>query len=123
MPHEIHRHHIPEPDHHSDRAKKLAGITSRLQNVMLSENITANELVGCARVVRKNHEFFANMEEKPRATSAELSGESEGREYFCSFCGKSNREVNKMVAGRQVYICSECVDLCEDIITGIRAVY
>ena len=34
----------------------------------------------------------------------------------CSFCGKSRDEVNKLIAGPVVYICDECVDLCNDII-------
>lgn len=35
---------------------------------------------------------------------------------FCSFCGKSQHEVSKLIAGPSVYICNECVDLCNDII-------
>lgn len=35
----------------------------------------------------------------------------------CSFCGKSQREVKKLIAGPSVYICDECIDLCNDIIT------
>jgi hypothetical protein len=34
----------------------------------------------------------------------------------CSFCGKSQREVRKLVAGPTVYICDECIKLCNDII-------
>ena len=34
----------------------------------------------------------------------------------CSFCGKSQREVKKLIAGPTVYICDECIDLCNDII-------
>ena len=40
----------------------------------------------------------------------------------CSFCGKSQDEVRKLVAGPKVYICDECIDLCNDIIgeeTGV----
>ena len=36
----------------------------------------------------------------------------------CSFCGKSQDEVRKLIAGPDVYICDECVDLCNDIIFG-----
>jgi len=36
---------------------------------------------------------------------------------FCSFCGKSQGEVKKLIAGPAVYICNECVALCNDIIT------
>ena len=35
----------------------------------------------------------------------------------CSFCGKSQKQVKKLIAGPGVYICDECIDLCNDIIT------
>ena len=35
---------------------------------------------------------------------------------FCSFCGKSQHEVTKLIAGPSVYICNECVDLCINIL-------
>ena len=34
----------------------------------------------------------------------------------CSFCGKSQNEVKKLIAGPSVYICNECVDICNEII-------
>jgi hypothetical protein len=37
---------------------------------------------------------------------------------YCSFCGKSQREVKKLIAGPTVFICHECVDLCADICRG-----
>ena len=39
-----------------------------------------------------------------------------GGELRCSFCGKSQDEVKKLIAGPTVYICDECVELCNDII-------
>ncbi len=36
----------------------------------------------------------------------------------CSFCSKSQDEVRKLIAGPEVYICDECIDLCNDIIFG-----
>ena len=39
-----------------------------------------------------------------------------GKTYTCSFCGKSQAEVRKLIAGPTVYICDECIDLCNDII-------
>ena len=36
---------------------------------------------------------------------------------FCSFCGKNQNEVRRLIAGPSVYICDECVDLCNDIIS------
>lgn len=35
----------------------------------------------------------------------------------CSFCGKSQTEVSKLISGPQVYICNECIDLCNEILT------
>ena len=35
---------------------------------------------------------------------------------YCSFCGKSQHEVRKLIAGPTVFICDECVELCMDII-------
>ena len=40
-----------------------------------------------------------------------------GKLLFCSFCGKSQNEVRRLIAGPSVYICDECVDLCNDIIS------
>ena len=36
---------------------------------------------------------------------------------YCSFCGKSQHEVRKLIAGPTVFICDECVELCTDIIS------
>ena len=43
-------------------------------------------------------------------------GEDNGKLLYCSFCGKSQHEVRKLIAGPSVFICDECVDLCNDII-------
>ena len=45
-----------------------------------------------------------------------MSKETESNKLNCSFCGKSQDEVKKLIAGPSVYICNECVDLCNDII-------
>ncbi|VAW77557.1 ATP-dependent Clp protease ATP-binding subunit ClpX [hydrothermal vent metagenome] len=45
------------------------------------------------------------------------NGKSEdGKLLYCSFCGKSQHEVRKLIAGPSVFICDECVELCNDII-------
>jgi len=41
---------------------------------------------------------------------------ADGKILYCSFCGKSQHEVRKLIAGPSVYICDECVELCNDII-------
>ena len=44
------------------------------------------------------------------------TGESSKNTLYCSFCGKSQHEVRKLIAGPTVFICDECVELCMDII-------
>ena len=44
------------------------------------------------------------------------NGEDSTRDLVCSFCGKGQEEVRKLIAGPTVYICDECIDLCNDII-------
>ncbi|WP_017364080.1 ClpX C4-type zinc finger protein, partial [Methylococcus capsulatus] len=39
-----------------------------------------------------------------------------GKLLYCSFCGKSQHEVRKLIAGPAVFVCDECVELCNDII-------
>ena len=45
-----------------------------------------------------------------------MTRNSNGGLLFCSFCGKSQNEVRKLIAGPAVFICNECVDLCTDIV-------
>lgn len=42
--------------------------------------------------------------------------DDESDQFFCSFCGKNQKEVKKLIAGPSVYICNECVRLCDEII-------
>ncbi len=49
--------------------------------------------------------------------SEDSRGKSDdGKLLYCSFCGKSQHEVRKLIAGPSVFICDECVELCNDII-------
>ncbi len=50
--------------------------------------------------------------------SNDQRGNNNGRDkvFHCSFCGKSQHEVRKLIAGPSVYVCDECVSLCNDII-------
>ena len=55
------------------------------------------------------------LEEKERGSSS-ADANSLALEIYCSFCGKQHGTVKKMISGPKVYICNECVDLCNDII-------
>ena len=48
--------------------------------------------------------------------SKDKSGKDSEKLLYCSFCGKSQDEVRKLIAGPSVYVCDECVELCNDII-------
>jgi hypothetical protein len=58
--------------------------------------------------------------ESPASSESTLSagGQSDPapKTLYCSFCGKSQHEVRKLVAGPSVFICDDCVDLCTDIV-------
>ncbi|MEG1202236.1 MAG: ATP-dependent Clp protease ATP-binding subunit ClpX [Comamonas sp.] len=47
---------------------------------------------------------------------AEKKGSSSEKTLYCSFCGKSQHEVKKLIAGPSVFICDECINLCNDIV-------
>ena len=47
---------------------------------------------------------------------ADKKGSSSEKVLYCSFCGKSQHEVKKLIAGPSVFICDECIELCNDII-------
>src|SRR5210317_109917 len=48
--------------------------------------------------------------------TTDQSSDNNGKVLYCSFCGKSQHEVRKLIAGPSVFVCDECVDLCNDII-------
>ena len=46
-----------------------------------------------------------------------MSSNEERRSFRCSFCGKSEEQVKKLIEGPGVYICNECVLLCQEIVS------
>ena len=49
---------------------------------------------------------------------SKVAGSGSKNTLYCSFCGKSQHEVKKLIAGPSVFICDECIDLCNEIIRG-----
>ncbi|MBQ1516848.1 MAG: ATP-dependent Clp protease ATP-binding subunit ClpX [Clostridia bacterium] len=45
-----------------------------------------------------------------------MAGKNSNREICCSFCGRTNNEVKKLIAGNGVYICDQCIELCSSIL-------
>ena len=59
----------------------------------------------------------AGRKRPPRKEGIPLARPTDSNEQLlCSFCGKSQRQVKKLIAGPGVYICDECIDLCNEII-------
>src|SRR5512139_4170898 len=61
------------------------------------------------------HARYKDEEELDERMS-KVSGTDSKNTLYCSFCGKSQHEVRKLIAGPTVFICDECVELCMDII-------
>jgi hypothetical protein len=55
-------------------------------------------------------------ESKKNSPPAKPPRDGSGKVLYCSFCGKTQHEIQKLIAGPSVYICDECVALCNDII-------
>jgi ATP-dependent Clp protease ATP-binding subunit ClpX len=56
------------------------------------------------------------MTKKIKEAGSGSEGGGSGKTMYCSFCGKSQHEVKKLIAGPTVFVCNECVALCNDII-------
>lgn len=57
-------------------------------------------------------------EVKARRKLARATGQRLPQALHCSFCGKSQQEVAKLIAGPFVFICDECVEMCSDVVAG-----
>ena len=60
--------------------------------------------------------FLRNQKEGLRNQEEDHDKKEKSSTSYCSFCGKSQHDVKKMIAGPTVFICHECVDLCVEII-------
>src|SRR5688572_30307901 len=70
---------------------------------------------GVGRAPRKHVQGTATSPPDLEVSQVARIGES-GDLLKCSFCGKSQKQVKKLIAGPGVYICDECIDLCNEII-------
>src|SRR5258707_15573767 len=55
--------------------------------------------------------------EQSREQAVLMNRKTRDKDLTCSLCGKAQKDVRKLIAGPSVYICDECVELCNDIIT------
>ncbi len=111
---------VPDYPNHDNKTLKLSGIVARLQSIMFTENLTADELVRCSRIVRRSNREMKGFQPAGIKASQEKAEErGEGKTLYCSFCQKSHHYVAKLIAGPGgIYICDECVDVCDDIISN-----
>ena len=69
----------------------------------------------------KDWQVLAAKIENDRSSTTSIEASPEGKPasstVYCSFCGKTQHEVAKLIAGPDVFICDECVELCDDIVT------
>jgi len=68
---------------------------------------------GRCAIKASNARAFADWR---RARVSKIGDKDSKTRLYCSFCGKSQHEVRKLIAGPTVFICDECVELCKDII-------
>jgi ATP-dependent Clp protease ATP-binding subunit ClpX len=61
-------------------------------------------------------EYHSDIFRKGERHMAEKKGSSSEKTLYCSFCGKSQHEVKKLIAGPSVFVCDECIELCNEII-------
>ena len=77
-----------------------------------------------AHLKQENDTVDRNSKNENPAISSDEADHSEKPDnndiLYCSFCGKSQHEVLKLIAGPEVQICDECVDLCVDIVVEER---
>ena len=52
-----------------------------------------------------------------------MSKYEDKRQLKCSFCGKTQDQVRRLIAGPNVYICDECVELCDEIIQELSLIH
>jgi ATP-dependent Clp protease ATP-binding subunit ClpX len=68
-------------------------------------------------MTRQGNGFIAFCQlEQSKSFMPEKKGSADEKVLHCSFCNKSQHEVRKLIAGPSVFICDECIDLCNDII-------
>lgn len=103
---------------------QVMNIMDKLESIIREENISASLLFGCASIVldRDNNIARVASGKFPYINNTSNSGnrlptKHSGTLLHCSFCGKNQHEIMKLIAGPSVYICNECISLCNEIIS------
>ena len=73
------------------------------------------------RAAKTGESYTAALRHLRRQREEEAVASTRNPSANCSFCGKGNSEVKKLIAGPGVYICNQCVDLCVEVIAEAEA--
>lgn len=68
------------------------------------------------RLRRMDHKAFRDLVNAGVAKWQDEKEILQGKVFYCDFCGKGNWEVQRMLAGKDGYICDECVELCCEVL-------
>ncbi|HCO9194084.1 TPA: carboxylate--amine ligase [Escherichia coli] len=96
---------------HIDR-EKAQRLIERMEALAKEENVNIQKIAECGQIVLRREKDLKQLM-SGETSKTWTSGEET---IYCSFCNKSQYEVTKVIAGPSVYICNECVDLCNEII-------
>ena len=102
--------------------EKIISIISEMENIISREDITSEQLLSCSIIIDDRYKNIQKLAEGRalclnKVNLNSVNGKGHGTLY-CSFCGASQHEVKRLVAGPGVNICNDCVELCRDIIDG-----
>lgn len=97
--------------HSAITQEKAFHILERLEALATEEDISLEKLVEFSRVMLRRKNDMARLTSGAPSVSVR-------RTLYCSFCNKSQHAVKKLIAGDDVFICDECVDVCNRIIRG-----
>jgi len=97
------------------RASKLRDVLSAMGHQL--KHTESLEVISKVEGYADWNTYTAALSMKQQSVVQKQEKKQESEILYCSFCGKSEHEVRKLIAGPSVCICDECVDLCNDIIT------
>ncbi|EHK2737227.1 carboxylate--amine ligase [Salmonella enterica] len=92
-------------------------ILEQLKDIIKNEGISPGNLLELARILHRHH-CDINRALKPKEDLKKEKPTPDKNTLYCSFCGKSQFEISKLISAGRVFICDECVDQCCDIIYG-----
>ncbi|EGM8424207.1 carboxylate--amine ligase [Escherichia coli] len=95
--------------HSAMTGEKAFHILERLEALATEEEIAPEKLVECCRVMLRRKDDIARL-------TSYTSSVSVRRTLYCSFCKKPQHAVKKLIAGDDVFICDECVEVCNSVI-------